>query len=98
VLRAEKKGDQQIEALIEALIRDAAGAPVGERDRALLEYAVKLTREPWAMSEDDIAKLRRAGWSDGAVLDLNLVASYYNYVNRLADGLGVPLEARWQQD
>lgn len=58
---------------------------------------MKLTREPWAVTEDDIAKLRRAGWSDSAILDLNLVASYYNFVNRLADGLGVPLEARWNQ-
>ena len=64
-------------------------------DRALLDYAVKLTREPWAMKQTDIQMLRETGWSDAAILDLNLVASYYAFVNRLADGLGVRLEARW---
>ena len=64
-------------------------------DRALLDYAVKLTREPWAMTQTDIQVLRETGWSDAAILDLNLVASYYAFVNRLADGLGVRLEARW---
>ena len=64
-------------------------------DRALLDYAVKLTREPWAMRQADIQVLLDTGWSDGAILDLNLVSSYYAFVNRLADGLGVGLEARW---
>lgn len=61
----------------------------------MLDYAVKLTREPWEMKETDIQTLRETGWSDSAILDLNLVSSYYAFVNRLADGLGVRLEARW---
>jgi alkylhydroperoxidase family enzyme len=56
---------------------------------------VKLTREPWGMTRGDIEQLRAAGWSDAAILDLCIVASYYAFVNRLADGLGVELEARW---
>jgi len=56
---------------------------------------VKLTREPWQMTRDDVERLRAAGWSDSAILDLNLVTSYYAFVNRVADGLGVELEARW---
>jgi len=64
-------------------------------DRALLDYASKLTREPWTVSAADVQQLRNAGWSDSAILDLNLVSSYYAFVNRVADGLGVNLEARW---
>ncbi len=62
-----------------------------------MDYAVRLTREPWTITAEDIATLRAAGWSDFAILDLNLVASYFAFVNRLADGLGVPLEPRWGQ-
>lgn len=61
----------------------------------MLDYAVKLTREPWTMKQTDIHSLRETGWSDAAILDMNLVSSYYAFVNRLADGLGVGLEARW---
>ena len=63
----------------------------------MLDYAVKLTREPWAMVEDDVRILRAAGWSDTAILDINQVTGYYAYVNRLADGLGVELEEFWSQ-
>ncbi len=80
---------------MQELIRDYTEAPISSRDRALLDYAVKLTREPWTMREADVHKLRDAGWSDSAILDLNLVTSYYAFVNRLADGLGVKLEPRW---
>jgi len=61
----------------------------------MLEYAVKLTREPWSVKEADIIALREAGFSDSAILDMNQTAGYYAFVNRLADGLGVELEAFW---
>lgn len=79
------------------LIRDYTQAPLSAMDRSLLDYASKLTREPWNMTASDVQQLRSAGWSDSAILDLNLVASYYAFVNRLADGLGVTLEARWKK-
>ncbi len=63
----------------------------------MLDYAVKLTREPWAMVEADVETLRAAGWSDAAILDVNQVTGYYAYVNRLADGLGVELEDFWSE-
>lgn len=59
---------------------------------ALLRYAEKLTRTPSAMGADDVEELRAAGWSDRAVLDAAQVIAYFNYVNRLADGLGVDPE------
>lgn len=59
----------------------------------MLEYAEKLTLRPWEMAQADVILLREAGLSDGAILDVNQVTGYYAFVNRLADGLGVELEA-----
>ena len=64
----------------------------------MLDYTVKLTREPWAMVEADVEALRAAGWSDAAILDVNQVTGYYAFVNRLADGLGVELEDFWEEE
>jgi len=61
----------------------------------MLDYVVKLTKEPWNMVEDDVKTLRNAGFSDVGILDIVQVASYYAYVNRLAHGLGVELESFW---
>jgi uncharacterized peroxidase-related enzyme len=58
----------------------------------MLDYAAKLTREPWATREADIAALRAAGFADRDILDINQVAAYYAYVNRVADGLGVSVD------
>lgn len=59
----------------------------------MLRFAVKLTGEPAGMTEDDVATLRNAGFSDRDVLDIVEVTAYYAYVNRIADGLGVRLES-----
>lgn len=61
----------------------------------MLDYAVKLTTEPSRMGEGDVERLRAAGFDDTAVLDIAQVAAYYNYVNRMAQGLGVELEHYW---
>lgn len=58
----------------------------------MLDYAVKLTHTPGEMAEADVADLRSAGYSDRDILDITEVVGYYAYVNRIADGLGVPLE------
>ena len=62
----------------------------------MLDYSYKLTLTPWEMVEADVEQLRTHGFSDRAILDINQIAAYYAYVNRVADGLGVPLEAFWQ--
>ena len=64
----------------------------------MLVYSEKLTREPWAMTPADVEALREAGFEDRAILDINQVASYFAFVNRLADGLGVELEASWSPE
>lgn len=58
----------------------------------MLEYVVRLVEEPWAMASQRVDRLRQAGFSDRAILEVNLVASYMSFVNRLAQGLGVELE------
>ena len=55
----------------------------------MLECAVKLTRASETVMEADVAALRTQGFEDGDVLDLNLITSYFNFVNRVALGLGV---------
>jgi len=60
---------------------------------ALLDFAVKLTRDPGQMSEQDVRRLREAGWDDRAITDAVQVIAYFNYINRIADGLGVEHEA-----
>jgi uncharacterized peroxidase-related enzyme len=82
---------------VEAIGTDYTTAPITPAERVLLDYAVKLTREPWNMRREDVERLRSAGWSDAAILDLVIVAAYYSFVNRIAEGLGVELEPRWGQ-
>lgn len=65
------------------------------RVHALCLYAIKLTLQPWNMVREDIEALRDAGLDDRTVVDANQVVSYFNYVNRVADGLGVELEPSW---
>ena len=80
------------DALVAALEVDWRTAPVSDADRAMLAYATRLTSEPWSVTAGDVEALRRAGFSDAAILDICQITSYFAFVNRLADGLGVELE------
>ena len=64
----------------------------------MLDYVAKLTREPWAIVEDDVDRLRGFGFDDAAILDICQITAYYAFVNRLADGLGVELETYWPDE
>lgn len=59
----------------------------------MLRYSLKLTVTPWDMVEDDVVAMRDAGHSDTDILHITEVVGYYAYVNRIADGLNVPLES-----
>lgn len=72
---------------------DPATATLPDRQRAIVDYALKLTREPWNMVKEDVQALRNAGLDDSQVLDVCQVTAYYAFVNRLAQGLGVELES-----
>jgi uncharacterized peroxidase-related enzyme len=78
--------------LLNSLAVDYRQAILAQNDRAMLDYAIKLTREPWAVTGDDIGRLREAGFDDRAIHDICAVTAYYAFVNRIADGLGVELE------
>lgn len=84
------------EALVTALQTDYRQANLSPAERAVLDYAHKLTLTPWQMIEADVQTLREHGFSDRAILDINQITAYYAYVNRIAAGLGVPLEDFWQ--
>ncbi|RTZ85811.1 MAG: peroxidase [SAR324 cluster bacterium] len=83
--------------LVEQIIKDYKKADIPKQDSTMLDYVVKLTKEPGSMVEADVQKLRNAGFSDVGILDIVQVAGYYAYVNRLADGLGVELESIWDE-
>ena len=85
------------EKLVEGLINDYRQVELSNKDRAMLDYAVKLTLAPASITKADVDNLRNAGFSDAAILDICQVAAYYAFVNRLADGLGVELEAYWNE-
>ena len=80
------------DALVRGIATDPDGHPLPERERAMVNYALKLTRTPAAMQQEDLKPLRDVGLDDREILDLAMVVAYYAYVNRLADGLGVELE------
>ena len=81
-----------------ALARGHREADLEVEDRAMLDYAVKLTLTPWEVFDGDVERLREVGFNHAAILDICQVVSYFNYVNRMADGLGVELEDRWREE
>ena len=83
---------------MEAVIQDWRSAPLAPAQLAMLGYVEKLTLEPAQVRRDDVERLRAAGFSDPAVLDICEVAGYYAYVNRIANGLGVELESEDSED
>ena len=85
------------DSLSRALTLAYDDAPLEPANRAMLDYALKLTRAPATMAATDVDVLREHGFFDRAVLDICQITSYYAYVNRLADGLGVDLEAGWSE-
>lgn len=80
------------EELAEAIKRDWKSAPITDAERAMLDYVEKLTLRPVSIGRNDIENLRSHGFDDKAVLQINLIASWFNYINRVADGLGVGRE------
>jgi uncharacterized peroxidase-related enzyme len=76
-------------ALVEVLKKDYRSAEISEQDRTMLDYVVKLTKDATKVSPDDHAKLKAVGFDDRGILQITLIASWFNYINRVADALGV---------
>ena len=75
--------------LVRALREDYRTAPISEQDKVMLDYVSQLTRDATRISEEDHERLRAAGFDDRARLQITLIASWFNYINRVADALGV---------
>ncbi len=74
-----------------AIAHDFRNAKLDSKDKAMLEYAEKITVDPSAVDERDVARLTQTGWSEVEILDIAAVTSYRNFITRIADALGVQL-------
>ena len=75
--------------LVEAIRQDFRTAPIDERDRIMLEYAEQLTRDATRITPEHHQRLRAVGFDDRSILQITLIAAWFNYINRVADALGV---------
>lgn len=75
--------------LVAALEEDYTSAPITEQERVMLDYVVQITRDATRISPADHDRLRSAGFDDQGILQITLIASWFNYINRVADALGV---------
>ena len=75
---------------------DYTRASLADGDRAMLDFAIKLTLRPGEVVADDLEVLRRHGFDDAAIHDVVQVTALFNYYDRLADGLGVDPEPDWE--
>jgi uncharacterized peroxidase-related enzyme len=82
-------------ALIRTLCEDPMAAGANDAERAMLAFAVKLTRTPAEMTAGDVESLRTSGFGDRAIHDICAIVAYFAFVNRMADGLEVELEPRF---
>lgn len=77
------------EKLVEALQEDYTKAELNAQDRAMLDFVVTLTKDATKIIPDHHQRLRKVGFSDTGILQITLIASWFNYINRVADALGV---------
>jgi len=77
------------EELVKALQEDYKTARISDQDRAMLDYVAQLTRDATGISRQDHERLRAVGFDDRGILQITLIASWFNYINRVADALGV---------
>jgi uncharacterized peroxidase-related enzyme len=77
------------DSLIEALRLDYRTAPISAQERVMCDYVVKLTKDATRCSPADLDGLRAVGFDDKEILQITLIASWFNYINRVADALGV---------
>lgn len=85
LLRDDARADA-LRAAIEA--REIDAMPLDGREKAAMHYAERLTTAPQELTEEDVEQLRRAGWEDGEILEINQVSAYFAYANRTVLGLG----------
>jgi alkylhydroperoxidase family enzyme len=77
------------EAFVKALVEDYEHAPLSEQDRVMLDYVGVITRDATKVTPAHHKRLREVGFDDRGILQITLIASWFNYINRVADALGV---------
>ena len=77
---------------VAAIRKDFRTAPISGQDRVMLEYVETLTKDATRLGREDQEKLKAAGFDDRGILQITLIASWFNYINRVADALGVGRE------
>jgi uncharacterized peroxidase-related enzyme len=77
------------ERLVEALQDDYTKAPLTDAERTMVEYVVQLTKDATRIGPEHHQRLRAVGFDDTAILQITLIACWFNYINRVADALGV---------
>ena len=75
--------------MVRALQDDYKSAPISEQNRVMLDYVVQITKDATRISPKDHERLRAVGFDDKGILQITLIASWFNYINRVADALGV---------
>ena len=75
---------------------DYRAADLEPRTRALCDFAIQLTRDPARIAQADIDLLRTHGIDDAAIHDAIQVIGYFNYINRIADAVGIEDEPEWE--
>ena len=75
--------------MVEALKQDYRTAPITEQERVMLDYVVKITKDATKVWPEDHDKLRAVGFDDRGILQITMITSWFNYINRMADALGV---------
>ncbi len=78
--------------MVRALETDYTKAPLTAPERVMVDYVVQLTKDATKISRAHHERLRQAGFDDKAILQITLIASWFNYINRVADSLGVGRE------
>jgi len=77
------------EDMVRALQDDYKSAPISEQNLVMLNYVVQITKDATRISPKDHERLRAVGFEDKGILQITLIASWFNYINRVADALGV---------
>ena len=77
------------DAFVAALREDYANAPLTDQERAMLDYVVQVTQDATRIRPHHHERLRGVGFDDRAILQITLIATWFNYINRVADALGV---------
>ena len=75
--------------LVDSLRNDYHNAPLSDAERVMCDYSIRLTEDPVSIGPDHHEALREAGFDGTAILQITIIAAWFNYINRVADALGV---------